>query len=278
MDDMPVDGGEGNQRDFSAPPVAIGPSLSSYDQLATYYDLVYADVKDDIPFYIALAREAGGPVLELGCGSGRTLVPLAQAGFEVVGLDNSEAMLKVARERAAVEVSEGLVQLLQGEMTRFDLGRRFPLITVPFNTWLHLPHHGPQAAALGCISQHLVPGGWFVMDLPAPATIVHAEHDGTMVLEGIFPGREPQERVLQFSSTQLDSKGQILHVTWIYDLIGASGDLKRTVVPMSLHYLFPRQAQQLLEEEGLKVKAMWGDYERAPYTADSEKLIILSEK
>jgi hypothetical protein len=99
-----------------------------------------------------------------------------------------------------------------------------------------------------------------------------------MVLEGIFAGREPQERVLQFSSTQLDSKQQILHVTWIYDLVRADGDLKRTIVPMSLHYLFPRQAQQLLEEAGLEVKAMWGDYGRMPYAIDSEKLIILAEK
>jgi SAM-dependent methyltransferase len=251
---------------------------SSYDQLAAYYDLIYADVKEDIPFYVALARETGGPVLELGCGSGRTLFPLAQAGFEVVGLDSSEAMLRKARERAAAETPEGLVHLLQGEMTCFDLERRFRLISVPFNTWLHLPHHGPQAAALRCIDQHLLPGGWFVMDLPAPATIVDAEHDGSMVLEGIFSGREPQERVLQFSSTQLDSKQQVLHVTWIYDLVGADGGLKRTVVPMTLHYLFPRQAQRLLQEAGLKVKAMWGDYDRAPYTADSEKLIILTEK
>jgi len=116
------------------------------------------------------------------------------------------------------------------------------------------------------------------MDLPAPATIADAEHDGSMVLEGIFPGHEPQERLLQFSSTHLDSKQQVLHVTWIYDLVGADGDLKRIVVPMALHYLFPTQAQRLLEEAGLKVKAMWGDYGRIPYTADSEKLIILAEK
>jgi SAM-dependent methyltransferase len=278
VDGTQADDGSRRGRDHHVPPDLAGPPSSSYDQLATYYDLIYADVKDDIPFYVGLAGETGGPVLELGCGSGRTLFPLAQAGFEVVGLDNSEAMLERAEERAAVEGSEGVVHLLQGEMTSFDLGRRFPLITVPFNTWLHLPHHGPQAAALRCIDQHLIPGGWFVMDLPAPATIVDAQHDGTMVLEGIFSGREPQERVLQFSSTQLDSKQQTLHVTWIYDLVGADGDLKRTIVPMSLHYLFPRQAQGLLEQAGLKVKAMWGDYDRAPYTIDSGKLIILSEK
>lgn len=254
-----------------------GSSPAAYDQLAPLYDLIYADVRDDIPFYVALATETGGPVLELGCGSGRTLLPLAQAGFDVVGLDSSEAMLHKAKERAADEMVRGAIELSRADMTRFDLKRRFPLITVPFNTWLHLPHHGPQAAAMGCISQHLRPGGWLVLDLPAPASIVDREHDGTMVLEGIFAGAKPQERVLQFSSTQLDSKQQILHVTWIYDLVGADGALRRTVLPMLLYYLFPRQVQQLLEEAHLKVKAMWGDYNRSPYTGDSEKLIILAE-
>ncbi len=259
-------------------PVLTGSSPLAYDQLAPYYDLIYAQVKDDIPFYQDLAGETGGPVLELGCGSGRTLLPLAQAGFRVVGLDSSEAMLDRARQRAAAEGSLEGVDLLQGDMTHFDLGMHFPLITVPFNTWLHLPHHAPQAAALSCVAQHLLLGGWFVMDLPAPATIVEAEHDGTMVLEGIFAAGEPQERLLQFSSTQLDSKQQILHVTWIYDLVRADGELKRTVLPISLHYLFPRQARQLLKTAGLEVLHMWGDYSRTPYASDSEKLIIIAER
>lgn len=251
---------------------------AAYDKLAEYYDLVHAHVKNDIPLYLALANESGGPILELGCGSGRTLLPLLKAGFEAVGLDNSAAMLTRAGERVRASGLENLTHLVHEEMTDFDLGKRFPLVTVPFNTWMHLPNRKAQLASLNCIKQHLIPGGQLVIDIPAPSTIADAEHDGTMVLEGTFACEKKSERLLQFSSTRLDSKQQILHVTWIYDLIQANGVVKRTVVPMLLRYLFPRQVELALQETGLELKALWGDYDRSPYAAGSEKLIILAEK
>ena len=97
-----------------------------------------------------------------------------------------------------------------------------------------------------------------------------------MVLEGIFPGRRPGERLLQFSSTELDIEQQILHVTWIYDLVKSDGTVKRTVVPMQLCYLFPRQAKSSVNTAGLALKAFWGDHKRAPYSAASKNLIILA--
>jgi SAM-dependent methyltransferase len=261
----------------SSTPAGHFPAVT-YDRLAEYYDLVHAHVTDDIPLYLALANESGGPILELGCGSGRTLLPLLKAGFEAVGLDNSEAMLTRARERVRASGLENLIHLVHGEMTDFNLGKRFPLVTVPFNAWMHLPSRKAQLASLSCIKQHLIPGGQLVIDLPAPSTIVDAEHDGAMVLEGTFACEKKNESLLQFSSTRLDNKQQILHVTWIYDLVRANGETRRTVVPMPLHYLFPRQAELSLQETGLELKALWGDYDRSPYAADSEKLIILAEK
>ena len=130
----------------AAPTAAGDSSTLAYDELADYYDLVHAQVTSDIPLYLSLARESGGPILELGCGSGRTLVPLAEAGFEIVGLDNSKAMLAWARERIRAGGLEESIDLVEGEMISFDLGRRFPLITVPFNAWMHLP--GRQALSL----------------------------------------------------------------------------------------------------------------------------------
>ena len=261
-----------------APTAAGDSSAYAYNELAGYYDLVHAHVKSDIPLYLSLARESGGPILELGCGSGRTLVPLAEAGFEIVGLDNSKAMLARARERIRAGGLEGSVQLMEGEMVSFDLGKRFPLITVPFNTWMHLSGQQTQAESLRCIARHLLPGGQLVIDLPAPSTIVDVEHDGSMVLEGIFPGRVPGERLLQFSSTKLDMEQQILHVTWIYDLVKSDGAVKRTVAPMQLCYLFPRQAKSSLKTAGLAFKAFWGDHNRTPYSAASKNLIILAEQ
>jgi SAM-dependent methyltransferase len=249
-----------------------------YDQLAWLYDLVHANVRDDIPLYLALAAETGGPVLELGCGSGRTLVPLAEAGYEVVGLDNSEAMLERARTRLEASPAAGHARLVHADMSDFDLGVTFPLITVPFHTWMHLTTRQAQLAALACIRRHLRPGGRLVIHLPAPATIVEAEHDGALVLENNLNDPETGETVLQFSSTQLDEELQLYYVTWVYDRIAADGTVRRLVVPMTLHYLFPHQADLLLRRSGLDVVAMWGNYDRSPYTGESDHLIIVARQ
>ena len=248
----------------------------SYDHLAPLYDLINAGVQDDLPFYLALAAEMGGPVLELGCGSGRTLIPLAEAGYDVVGLDSSPAMLERARTRLERSPFAEHVRLVQGDMTGFDLQTTFPLITVPFHAWLHLTTCQAQLASLASIRRHLRPGGRLVIHLPAPATIVEAEHDGSLVLENSLSDPETGETVLQFSSTQLDKESQLYDVTWIYDRIAADGIVRRLVVPMTLHYLFPHQMDLLLRRSGLAVVAIWGDYDRSPYTAESEHLIIVA--
>jgi SAM-dependent methyltransferase len=249
-----------------------------YDQLASLYDLVHADIRDDIPFYVALAAETGGPVLELGCGSGRTLVPLAEAGYDIVGLDSSEEMLERARMRLERSSAADHARLVHADMTHFEFGATFPLITVPFHTWMHLTTGEAQLAALASIRRHLRPGGRLVIHLPAPATIVEAEHDGALVLENSLSDPETGETVLQFSSTQLDEEAQLYYVTWIYDRIATDGTMRRLVVPMTLHYLFPHQADLMLQRAGLQVVAMWGDYDRSLYTAESEHLIIVAEK
>ena len=249
-----------------------------YDPLAPLYDLIHAGVQDDVPLYLALAAETGGPVLELGCGSGRTLVPLVEAGYHVVGLDSSPAMLERARIRLERSPAGEHGRLVHGDMTGFDLQITFPLITIPFHTWLHLITRQAQLAALASIRRHLRPGGRLVIDLPAPATIVEAEHDNSLVLENNLNDPETGETVLQFSSTQLDEESQLYCVTWIYDRIAADGTVRRLVVPMTLHYLFPHQADLLLQRSGLAVVAIWGDYDRSPYTDESKHLIIVAEK
>ena len=106
-----------------------------YDFVAEFYDFVvpYRE-RTDVAFFVDMARRCGGPVLELGCGSGRVLVPTAQAGIAITGLDLSSRMLAVCRERTAAEPpeTESRIELVHGDMTNFDLGRTFKLVTLPF--------------------------------------------------------------------------------------------------------------------------------------------------
>ncbi len=249
---------------------------SPYDQIADYYDLVHADVTVDIPFYVGLAQDFAldRTILELGCGSGRTLVPLAAAGLQVVGLDHSRAMLDRARQRLQAEASLDRATLVQGDMADLNLGRSFTLIIVPLHTWMHLTTTEAQLASLRCIEQHLQPGGHLIIDLPAPLTIVDAEHDGSLTLENTFVDPQTGDQVLQLASTRLDQEQQTLHVTWVYDRVGPDQVVRRTVAPMVLRLVYPHQVELMLQECGLALAALWGDYDRSPFRRTSEKLII----
>jgi SAM-dependent methyltransferase len=161
-----------------------------YDELiARTYDSVYAAVRDpsgDVAFYLQLACETGGPVLELGCGTGRTLIPIARAGIGCVGLDASPAMLGVFREKMPE------IELVEGDMRSFDLGRRFRMITIPFRGLSHLLDVEAQVGCLACVKRHLMPGGVFAFDVFDPKLEMLAKGELAEALGATFEhgGRE----------------------------------------------------------------------------------------
>ena len=148
---------------------------SPYDPWADIYDAVYSYVRSDIPFYAHQAVESGGPVLELGVGTGRVAIPTAQLGIDVVGLDTSVAMLSKAREKlGSLREGAGSVELIHADMRDFDLRdergarREFPLITIPFRGFLALMTVEDQIRALDRIRRHLRPGGRLVFNVFVP--------------------------------------------------------------------------------------------------------------
>lgn len=128
-----------------------------------------SDTVDDIPFYVALAHEAsskGQAVLELGCGTGRVTIPMAQAGADVTGLDSAPAMLDIARakaERAGVEI-----EWVEGDMAGFEIGARFGLVVIPFRSFLHLTTDDEQKQCLASIHRHLLPDGRLALNFYMP--------------------------------------------------------------------------------------------------------------
>src|SRR5713101_9078630 len=149
-----------------------GNEMSSalYDGfIADYYDAspVVAGRTQDIAFYRSAAREFGDPVLELGCGTGRVTMALAEDGYRVTGLDLSERMLeRAAQKRAALYTEEReRVHLVQGDMARFDLGETFRLVIIPFRPFHHLLEVPEQMNCLECVKKHLAPGGRLILDV-----------------------------------------------------------------------------------------------------------------
>ena len=254
---------------------------SIYEKIAPYYDLLHQSLTDDMGLILALAGRSGGPILELGCGTGRLLIPLASAGYQVTGLDNAWSMLARAQRRLAVEPGSvrQRIQLVAADMSAFALSpERYRLGLIPYNTLLHLD---PAAAVTTCraVARHLAPGGLFFLDLANPHLLGQIPGDRSLTLEGTLTDPETGDLVLVLASNRLDEIAQQLHITWIYDVSPPEGGaVVRTVVEITYHYYFLHQLELLLQEVGLSLEAVYGDYQRAPFTEESERLLLVARK
>jgi len=251
-----------------------------YDQIAYYYDLTHADLTEDIAWVLGLAAEANGRILELGCGSGRLLLPLAQAGFSVTGVDNSPAMLVRAAERlaAAGKAVQERVSLVEQDAAHLTLpgNARFALALIPYNTAMHFDTE-QLVAVLRQVRGVMAENGRLAIDVINPAYIIQTPDEPTLALDRVLEDTEREETVLQLSSNRLDSDTQTLHITWVYDAspIGG-GAVRRTVAQASYHYRFPHQWELLLREGGWQLEAIAGGYEEEPFTEDSERLLLFA--
>ncbi|VAW43503.1 hypothetical protein MNBD_CHLOROFLEXI01-2184 [hydrothermal vent metagenome] len=251
-----------------------------YDKIARFYDLTHANLTADIPFILQLAADSDGSVLELGCGSGRLLLPLAQAGFQVTGVDSSAGMLARAKARL-VEVETAVQQrvtLVEADMTSLTMPseNRFGLILIPYNTFMHLDT--VQALlALRQARSYLAENGRLFIDLPNPLDIASISDDQLLSLENVLTDPESGELIVHLVSNQLDSANQTLHITWIYDVSQPSGGaINRTVAQAIYHYRYPHQIELLLQESGFKLAHLLGNYDQSLYNEESERLLILA--
>jgi SAM-dependent methyltransferase len=252
--------------------------MDGYELMARFYDLVNADLTEDLPFWLGLAAERGGPVLELGCGSGRVLLQLAREGLRAVGVDCSPAMLARARARLAQRADLGQrVTLIEQDVRRLALGEQFPLAIMPLNTFAHLLTFEDQHLALVRVAEHMAPGGWFALDVPNTAEVYGAPPGGLM-LERTVRDESSGREVMEFSMLSLDRTAQLGHITWIYDEIDREGGVRRTRIPMTLRYTFPGEMRALLELSGLRLVGLYGGYQREPFEDGSPRMLVLAER
>lgn len=246
-----------------------------YEQIARYYDLLHADLTEDIGFLLTLASRADGAILELGCGSGRVLLPLSRAGHQIVGLDNSPAMLVLAQAK----LENTPASLIEADMTAFALELPpFSLTLIPYNTFMHLP---PDEARkmLGCVREHLTPAGQLFIDLANPFVVEQTPNDSFLTLEGQLTDPVSGELVMVLASNWLERENQELKITWLYDAMPpAGGNIQRIVSNITYHYYFPHEIELLLQETGFRLKAIYGNYNQTPFNEASPRLLILAER
>lgn len=251
--------------------------------LAEYYDFVpgYAG-RRDLEFYLDYSRKAGGTVLELGCGTGRVLLPIAGAGCQIVGLDLSKFMLAKCKEkllRHPREVQERVL-LVQGNMADFKLNRIFPLVTTPFRPFQHLVSVDGQMACLRCVNRHLVKGGRLILDvfhpdptkLTGPATLEEIED----VAEVPLPDGRKLRRT--YRSVAFHRHEQINDVELIFYVTHPDGRIKRFVQAFPFRYFYRYEVEHLLARTGFRIVELFGNYDRSPFTDDSPEMIFVAEK
>ena len=238
-----------------------------YAPIADIYDFSYAGFNDDVDFYENLARAVEGSILELGAGSGRVAIPLAQGGYEVTGIDTSAAMLEEARKRMrSLGKKAGRLQMIEADMTDFALPQRFGMIFVAANTFQHLLTTKQQQSCLARVAAHLQPGGLFAMSIRSPVTVSWDEVDAPapLLLDWTRADPETGELIMKFVAAEAEPARMVRKLTYIYDRIRADGQVLRKVFITELRYSTQAEISLLLQQVGLRVTHVYGDYDLTP--------------
>jgi SAM-dependent methyltransferase len=247
------------------------------------YDLITPPVfRGDVAWYRRLARECGGPVLELGAGTGRVTLPLAEDGIAVHALDIEADMLNGLMRKLNEQPAEvrARVTIVENDMRTFHLAERFALVIAPFRALLHNLSDAEHLACFRQVRDHLRPGGRFAFNVFHPSLEFMAQHAGALAGAwrhiGIFD-REDGSYVARSDAARYDTVHQRVHAVNRYDEYAADGTLMRTsLLRLELSYLYSSDIRRLLHEAGFGSIQIWGSFEERPLQHDSDELVVVA--
>jgi len=236
------------------------------------YDLAYSWLTDDIPFYVERAKEAGGPVLEAGCGTGRVLLPTLQAGVDIDGFDIHPGMIEVLKQKAAGLALSPHVAV--ADMRDFTMPRRYGLITIPFRAFQHLLTTADQVAALRCMREHLESGGALVFNVFFPIFEKMAQPDGEQILEREFTNQATGLPVAMYVTRQTDRVNQVLRIEREMvesDARGYAGATHRD--RFSMRWTWKPEMELLLGAAGFTRWSVTGGFDGRPLEKDPTEMV-----
>jgi SAM-dependent methyltransferase len=258
--------------------------VDTYHVIAKYYDGAYAAKQDlvDFPFYLDLATQSCGPVLEIACGTGRVLLPIARKGIEICGVDNSLSMLDVLKENLAREPQEvrQRVTVEEGDMRTFRLNRKFPLVMIPFRPMQHMFTVEDQVAALKTAAAHLTDQGTLAFDAFYPKFEMIWTKIGEEVPEMEWNlSSDPTKTVRRFfRKDSIDKINQIFSFTFIFRTYQAGELIHEETEPFRLCYYTYPHLRALFLLAGLEPTAQYGSFAKTPLDNTAEQMIFLLRK
>lgn len=248
--------------------------------LARFYDLDVLDVAYDAELYLHLAREAGGPVLELAVGSGRLAVPLALAGHRVVGVDHDAAMLERARARwdeVRGSIERERLSLHEADLAAFRSAETFSMAFIAVNTFLLAQDDDARRAVLCAMREHLRSRGVAVVEVSTPDDEELATFDGRLQLEWLREDPETGDSVAKLVSARHDPESECVTLHQIFEWTPRNGGaLRRVTRTDSLHLVAAEQLARLALEAGFDGVDIWGDHLSIPYGPGSHRAILVA--
>jgi SAM-dependent methyltransferase len=256
----------------------------NYIVSAKYYDAAYAKAEDlrDVQFYLGMARRTGGPVLELACGTGRVLLPIAQQGLRIDGVDGSPAMLDQLQQKLAREPQHvrELATISLGDLRSYRSERKYALVIIPFRPLQHIYTVQDQLAALNTAAFHLASGGLLAFDVFYPR------------LESVLAGVGEERLELQWTSNNeptisvrrylrkesVDKINQNFSAQFIYRTYRNEQLIKEETAPLKMSYYTYPHLRALFLLTGLDIVEEYGSCEKAPLDNDSREMFFVVER
>ena len=236
----------------------------------------------DLPMILEIAKQARGPVLELGVGPGRVAIPLARSGHTVTGVDDSKAMLAALEKRLAVERAtvRARVRWLRQDLRRLRVpSARFKLVLLPFNTLCHFESIQDQDKVIEGAARALPRGGWlwlsvFRMDHTRPAGVLRAEPAPLSGEDPAIPG----SRTEAFFQQTFEPAVQVTEARFWLDTVAPDGVVRRQATTLRLRWFERFELERLLAAHGFAVTKLWGDFDGAEFGDASPQIVVLARK
>ncbi len=226
--------------------------------------------RHDLSFWLSQARHYGDPILELACGTGRVALPLAQAGFRVIGIDYAEAMLQEARKKATAAHID--IAWINADIRNFDVGQTFPLIIFPANAICHLLDRAALEACLACVRKHLAQPGRLIIAVFVPDLHILLRDPHAQYPFAEYDDPDGKGKVVVTSSNRYEADTQINRVTTFHKRPGEATDVVGT---LAMRMYFPQELDALLHYNGFVMEQKYGNYDQTAFDANAKHQLVV---